>query len=245
MENSGYIRIVDTMADFFRTNALNSVEFDDGKVFANSSKAFRVSYNEQKKLVTLSVADVLENGLSQFSVLSSWIFDENSNEKDVRSISNDFEESIMSALGQKKTVDRRVDMPQANKDGDRTPEALAQKLLAVFPPLKNDYAEHIEKYNEFYYDEFFTEKVVPEICKFLDTSDKKKISKLVTMLDEMYVDGTPDTSATVAYTILGGVGAIDKKYQDILAPFIDECKYLKLVMPTVYKLAAKDYKKRK
>lgn len=246
MENTSYKKIVEKLTPFFGSVNLKKVESDDGEIFINDSKAVKIAYNETKGLVTLSVADVVEKGTGDFSVLSSWLFDDNSNDKDINSIANDFEDSVRGVLGCREAAPKRsIGMPKSSAGDSKTPEDVAQKILSVFPSLKNVYTEHMLENNEFYYVEFFENCVVPEICKLLDAGDKKKISKFLASLNEMYIDGTQETTAVIAYTLLGGVGAVDSKYKDILNTYIADFQYLKLVMPHVFALAEMDAKKNK
>ncbi len=246
MDNTAYTKIAQKLTPFFETLKFNKVDSDEGEVFVNDAKAFKITYDEAKKQVTLSVADVLEKGIGSFSAMSSWLFDETSTDRDVNSIANDFEESARRVLGCKTNINGNgVEMPRASSGDSKTPNDIAQKLLAVFPDLKNEYATHITENNEFYYVEFFEEQAVPAICKLLDTGDKKKISKFIAALNELYVEGSKETTAIVAYTLLGGVAVADEKYEKLIFDYIAEYQYLKIVMPHVVKLVKKDVKKKK
>lgn len=245
MSNSTYTKIAVKLTPFFETLNFKKVDSDEGDVFVNDSKAFKISYDEDKKQVSLSVADVLEKGIGSFASMSSWLFDDDSTDRDVASIANDFEESARRVLGCKVNVNSNgVEMPRASSGDSKTPNDIAQKLLAVFPDLKNEYANHITDNNEFYYVEFFEEKAVPAICSLLDTGDRKKISKFIAALNELYVEGSKETTAIVAYTLLGGVAAVDEKYHQIITDYVEEYQYLKIVMPHVIKLTKKDAKKK-
>lgn len=240
MEKSiAYKKIIEKLSPLFDTAKLKRVESDDGDIYVGELKAVKVRFEEDKKQFVLSCADASEDGVGEFSPMSSWLFPEDAGERDISSIANDFEDSCRALFGYKTNNVQKIDLPRASSNGNKNPEALAQRFLAVFPGLKEEYAEHMQLNNEFFYVEFFEDKAVPEVCKLLDTGDKKKISKFMTMLNEMYIDGTKETTALVAYTILGGVGAKDKKYKEILDSYIGEFQYLKLVMPYVYKLAEK------
>lgn len=246
MDTVTYKKIAVKLTGFFNSLNFNKIESDEGEIFANDVKAFKISYDVAKKQVSLGVADVLDNGVGSFTVMSSWLFDESSNDRDVNSIANDFEDSVRNVLGCKVNIGANgVELPRASAGDMKTPNDIAQKLLAVFPDLKNDYSAHISENNDFYYLEFFETKAVPAICTLLDTGDKKKISKFIASLNELYVEGSKETTAIVAYTLLGGAGAVDEKYKCIIMEYIANHQYLNIVMPHVFKLTEKEKKNKK
>ena len=166
----------------------------EGDIFKNDQNAVKIEYNEATKQFELLLATVTDGAVSDFSVISSWLFDETQNEKDALAVGVDFADTLRGKLGLKKergTV--AAQLPVAEKNDSATILALTQKLLAVFPQYKDAYKASVEKYGKFLYLDFYTENFVPAAAALIDSGNKKQIQKLFDMLAEMYVSGNSET----------------------------------------------------
>lgn len=170
----------------------------DGDIFKNEKKAVKVSFNEEAKMWELFVADVTEDTVGEFSLLASWLFEDDQTERDAAAVGVDFADTLRSALGLKKNVTKtagQIALPTTEKGDAVTVSTLIQKLLATFPEFKEEYKESVAKYGKFLSVEFFTTRFAPAIKQMLanQKGNKKAVKKLFDMLKDLYVEG--DTEA--------------------------------------------------
>ncbi len=166
----------------------------EGDIFKNEQNAVKIEYSEETKQFKLLLADIADGAVSEFAVISSWLFDETQNERDALAVGVDFADTLRGKLGLKKergTV--AAQLPVAEKNDNATILAFTQKLLAVFPQYKDAYKANVEKYGRFLYLDFYVENFVPAVAALIDSGNKKQIKKLFDMLAEMYVSGNSET----------------------------------------------------
>ena len=169
------------------------VKTDEG-VYKNDKKAVRIEYDENAKMYRLFMADIEEGEEVEYSEITSWLFDDTQNAKDAASVGMDFSETIREKLGVKikKETSAQIDMPTFTKDGAFNVTALAKKVLDLFPALKDPYKEHISKYGNFLYIEFFAEYLVPELKKIYKENNKKNVKKVTDVVQSAYTLGDKD-----------------------------------------------------
>ena len=131
-------------------------------------------------------------------------------EKDIRSTANDIIEALQENFGIKAQQRQNTKMPvpvsrtQA-KSGvmSYNPLTLANRLLAVYPELKEIYKQSIEDYGEFLAEDFFINHANKLIIETINKSDPQKMKKLFGTFNEVFEDGTNETQGVIAVTILG------------------------------------------
>ncbi len=166
---------------------------EDG-VYKNETKAVKVCFDEEAKQFALWVSDVENGNDGQYTLLTSWLFEDDQTERDAAAVGVDFADTLRANLGLKKTATKtagQIALPTTEKGDAVTVSTLIQKLLAVFPEFKEDYKESVAKYGKFLSVDFFTTKFAPAIKEMLsDTKgNKKAIKKLFDMLEDIYIEG--------------------------------------------------------
>lgn len=250
MNQQAYDRILSVVVPFTAQAGLMPFTLGEGETAApawkNDKKAFTVSYDETKKQFLLLTAPVSDGTVGEgWDPASSWLFDETGTERDATSIGNDFVDTMRDQLSLKeKTRALSATGPAKTRAGEEvTIEGLAQKILAVYPTLKEPYAENVERYGEFLYAEFFSRYAAPAVRETLKKNDRKKCAKLFDLLSDAYCDGVQETRAAITVLILAGAVDGDEELKKVVAENCKEHEFLCLVMPTVYKEYAKLRKK--
>lgn len=173
-------------------------------------RAVKVVFDENDSQIKLMLCDCTQGVADgEWKASSSWYFDDNSDDRDVKSISNDFQDTLKEALNIK---NRKVNMSalSAAKNGTGI-EAFTAKFLAAYPMYKDAYVEMNEKYGTFLADEFFTKYGREKLFEVLDTGAKKPITKFVNIMNEFYEEGTPEVRSIIGATILAGLVDYDGK----------------------------------
>ncbi len=214
----------------------------DEEIFKNDQKAVKIEYNDAAKQFILMIANVSDGEVGEFSAASSWLFDENQNERDAAAVGVDFADTLRTLLGLKKErAAANVDLPVAEKSDTATISALTQKLLATFPQFKEPYKSSVQKHNKFLYLDFFAENFVPAIKQLMETGTKKQNKKLFDMLSEMYNIGNGETTDAVVAIICAVIYNDEKKAQ-IFAEYTNENKHMKTAVREFTKILSKNTK---
>ncbi len=179
----------------------------DECVYVNAKHAFRISYDADRHVYNLDMAKLVEGGEAEFYNVSSYLFDDSSDERDARSVGGDFLDCLNNELGIQRSASlRKRDVALPSKSsGEGTPgiEAFANRILTLFPEYKDKYKDDVAKYNGFMFDNFFS-IVGPEIIlRTIDTDNKKHFTKIVNTLDDFYVEGDNDVQSTIMYSVIG------------------------------------------
>ena len=233
MERAFYKTVTDKVDELLTANGFTRNTEGDIEYYTNADYAVRIEYNEESKLLELKNAPLQEGESSDFKVMSSWLLDENSDDRDKNSIANDFVDSLSELIGIKtSTVVSRnnVDLPSKKSKADTIDiETMAARFLSLFPSHKDDYKDNVAKYSEFLYDKFFGEYAVAEFKRSLKEDDKKLITKMLDWLAECYIKGDEAVVNTVMYTVIGGSLADDEKLEKTFNSYVeaDKYKYLK------------------
>lgn len=204
LDNRYYNSVIEEMQPFFDEHDFKACE--DGS-FANDTRAAKIDYNEERQMYILSVADVSDGSVGEYSELSSWLFDDSQNAKDAVAVGVDFTATLRENMGIK--IKRKpvtdVDLPTAQKSGALTVAGFTKKVLDVFPQYKDDYKEHVAKYGNFLYMDFYSETLVPQIKNILSENAKKTVKKLYELLELGYVQGDRDTVNIVVASLAAAV----------------------------------------
>lgn len=197
MDNRYYENVIEEMKPFLDENEFK----ENGEIFSNGKKAFKVEYSEEKQTYSLNVADVdAESGdIGEFSTINSWLFDDTQNAKDANSVGIDFTASLRKELGIKnvRKFNGEIDLPSASKGNVVNISGFTKKMLDVFPTLKDKYKDHVAVYGNFLYLNFFGEHLVPLLRSPLETYSKKSVKKIYDVLEDFYVKGDKDTVNTI------------------------------------------------
>lgn len=195
MDNRYFENVIKELEPFFAENGITE---KDG-VFVNENKAISINYDEQRQMYTLSVADITEGNIGEYSEINSWLFDDSQNAKDAASVGIDFANSLRKEFGIKHTrlANANVELPTAVKGDVMNISGFAKKMLDIFPALKDEYKNHIAVYGNFLYLNFFGEFLVPRLVRLFEEGTKKQIKKFYDVAEDAYVKGDKDTVNTL------------------------------------------------
>ena len=222
LDNRFYDVIIAEMSPFFEENGFKA----DGESFKNAAKSLKIEYDEQKQVYNLLCAD-LDNGTeSEFSVLSSYLFDETQNKNDAVSVAIDFVDTARKALNIKaKRKAVSAELPVASQNGAVTVNTLTTKLLANYPALKETYKAEVSAKGKYLYLDFCTKFVVPEVRATLDSKNKKAIKKLVDMFVGIFTSGDREATNLTVAILAAAIGKDGDRFAAATA-HMDECQPL-------------------
>ncbi len=214
MDNKFLDCVIKEMSQFFSENSI--VEKDG--VFLHEKKAISVNYNEDRKMFTLSVADIDEEGvIGEYKEINAWLFDETHTERDATSVGIDFVHSLRKEFGIKtsKTINSIIDLPSASTDGNINISSFTKKILDVFPALKDEYKNHISVYGNFLYLNFFGEHLRPRLIRLFEEGTKKQIKKFYDVIEKAYAKGDRDTVNTTVIILVAAAYNNEKVTNEI------------------------------
>ena len=190
LDNKYFEIILKELSTFFADNGFKKSE--DG--FKSDKLAVKIEYNEEKHLFNLLTAN-LENETLEYSIASSYLFDDSSNEEDAVAVGIDFLNTLRDISGIKAkrvTGADQIDLP-TNK-GCSDVSGFTKKVLDVFPQLKEEYKQSVAEHGKFLYMNFFAVNLVPLIKSTIKDGNKKQVKKLFDLIEQGFINGDKDTS---------------------------------------------------
>lgn len=201
MSKNYFDAVCQRIMESVKADKFKSLKSDDKKVLLQGEEeTYEISYNEKNKRISL--IKVLPEGNKQ---LSSWLLDEEgTTQKDIKMISEDFLESIGTKV---KTVNRNSGKKNTNEESNVTGLFFANRMVNIFPDIKQ--AIYIEKecYSEFRAVKFTREIILPRVNELLrnEKSSSALIKKLGKLLSDLYSNGTKDVRSIITMVILNYV----------------------------------------
>ena len=173
-------------------------------MFVAEDVAYSLLYDVKRQRFELRSTTLKEGEPGTWRSLSLWLFDEKEGTRaDAESILGDFLEVVQ---GPKRVA--VVQQKRRNKDGDRTVDPLffCNRLVNIFPELKDELNQEKITYGQVRYTTFLKEHVVGR-CEDLANRypDSDPMKKLCALLDDMYKNGDLDTRSLVTITLLNGL----------------------------------------
>lgn len=210
LENRYYDVVIGEMSAFLEENGF--VLSDD--CYKNATKALKVEYDEAKQIYNLLLADVEDDKVSEYSVISAFLFDDSQNKNDAVSVGIDFVDSARKALGVKAKARTSVqaELPVANANGAATVGVLVTKLLAIYPALKETYKEEVAAKGKHLYLDFCTRFVVPEVRNTIEKGTKKNLKKLIDMFVDVFVSGDRAATTLVVAILAAAIGTDGERF---------------------------------
>lgn len=204
LDNRYYDSVIAEMQPFFEEHKFTARE--DGS-FLNDSRSVKIDYSEEKQMYLLSVAEVTDGTVGEYTQLSSWLFDDTQNAKDAGAVGVDFTATLRENMGIKikRAPITEVDLPTAQKSGAMTVAGFTKKVLDVFPQYKDAYKQHIADYGNFLYMEFYSNTLVPQIKAVLKEGAKKTVKKLFELLENGYLQGDKETVNIIVASVAAAV----------------------------------------
>lgn len=220
-------------AQGFKVNMPENSGKDASPVFEDGETAYIEIEKNNLKLRFISAGDLLEvaegDEDGEFKKIETNLFDlEAFDERDIKSLVNEINDTVVSSYGKKsaKAASKKAPVPvskKAAKNGDSAYDAytLANRLLALYPQLKEAYQENYQRYGEFLGEDFFVNHANEYILGTIKSYDKMSQKKLFKILTDIYQNGSSDTQDLVAVTILGEMNN-DKELLEKLREFTDD-----------------------
>ena len=180
-------------------------DYAEGKAvtFSTPEVAYCLRYhqkNQRFELCSTSLDDDGEPG--DWRSLSVWLFDENTGERsDAESILNDFLEVVRGPKRVAVVQQKR----KRGKDDDRVVDPLffMNRLVGVFPELKDELNEEKIVYGQVRFVTFTKQKVAPRCEQLMRTApDSEAATKLCALLDDMYKNGDLDLRSIITVALL-------------------------------------------
>ena len=158
-------------------------------------------------MITLERAALEEGQDVDFVELSGWLFDDNSDERDVKSIINDFTETLKSDFGVKKIINaQNVEIDhKAAKSENVTMDVFVARFLKFYPEYKDEYKNNVAQHGEFLYEMFFSSTGVKAVQGTLKDGTNKQKEKMMIMFEECYINGDEAVCSSIIYSIFAVV----------------------------------------
>lgn len=189
-----------------------NVEFKDNNI------SYVIFFDSNNKIFELRLHKIVENTREESYIsISKWLFDEESDTmKEADQIANDFCSSIQPE--EKKPRIREI----RKKDKDDNIDILffMNRIINIFPELKEKLQEEKSNYEVFRSVTFTKENINSVIDKFLSNNpDKARLKKLGNVLSDMYNNGNVDVRGLITIVILN---SIKEEYVDLIKENISE-----------------------
>lgn len=226
MDNRYIENVINEMKPLLDEQGFKSKEQN---IFENDAKIIKVDYDETRQMFLLLSAAKEDGKEAQFNEIASWLFDDSQNAKDAEAVGIDFTDTLRKDLGVKAARVNRtaeIELPTANKNGNNDVSSLTKKMLDIFPPLKNEYKNHIATYGNFLYLEFYGEYVVKDFKKMFKDGTQNQISKLYKVLKEVYVKGDKESINLVVATLAAAAYG-DKEIEERINEMFKDDKHFK------------------
>ena len=132
-------------------------------------------------------------------------------QRDIKSLCNEINETVNAHFGSadgqlSKAKKKPVPVSKAAaKSGSQSYDGntLANRLVAIYPHLKEPYRLNYEEYGEFLAEEFFDNYGTAAILGTIKSKNPQELKRLFKILNDIYENGSSDTQGIIAVTILG------------------------------------------
>ena len=165
----------------------------------NKNHTYEISNDIEKKIIVLK--EIQENSQS---VIASWLFDEEKlSQKDINLIVSDFTDIIAKNPNSKsKPAKKKKSQDESNITG----LYFANRMVNVFPEIKEDITREKENYSEFRSVTFSKNVILPKINTLLESnSNSEAIKKLAKLLSGLYQNATLDVRSIITMCILNNL----------------------------------------
>ena len=211
------------LAQEFSAPADYEVENGKAMVFTSGNLAYGVFYDLKTKRFDLKSTTMEEGKEPKWRSLSTWMFDpETDTTGEAESIANDFLETVEGP--------KRVQLVMQNKkkrnkkeDGtmDADPQFLFNRLMGVFPELRDEMNQERIRYGKIRSFTFAKEHVAPKVEKLAkEYPGSEPFEKMCAVLNDMYAHADMDARSVITMSILNEVD--DAAYENIREKLKDD-----------------------
>lgn len=222
------------------------VQDASGLIFTNGTYSYKIGHDEGRKLLTLDIAQVSEDGtIGEYENASTWLFENPESTEDAACAGLDFLDTLKGRLGirgVRTNSSGEVVLPKTDSNAPKNTDALCAKTLALFPQFKDYYKQHVSTYGQFLPVHFFRETLLQKTIEILEENNKKTVKKLLDFLSNQYIEGDRNVQNIVATVVLGGAVRGNKARYDRLEGYLADYEYLKPVVQNITPLLEKSKK---
>lgn len=191
-------------------------------LFTSENVAYSVVYYMEKTHMVLRTCTMTEDGPdNEWKTLATWMLDEDSTQRDVDSIANDFIEGVSGAVAIKRAKQVRQ-KKKKDDDGNADPKFLAKRFVAVFPELKEEIKYEEDGYFPFRGATFAKEKIAPKLVSYVRTATKPQLEKLMSIFNLQYNNGDIDTRSIITIVLLNSLD--DEQFNAVFEFLSDDLK---------------------
>ena len=220
MDNRYFDNVIKELTPFFEEKEIKAQ--DD--IFVSETKAVSVKYDDARQMYVLSVAEINEGNIGEFTEINSWLFDDTQTARDASSVGIDFANSLRKEFGVKHTRAANISLPTAVKGDVVNMAGFTKKMLDIFPALKDEYKDHIAVYGNFLYLNFFGEHLVSRLVRLFEEGTKKQIKKFYDVAEDAYVKGDRETVNTLV-AVLTAAAYKNEKATAAIKEMLDDNKH--------------------
>ncbi len=224
---------------------LNFAESEDG-IMLRDGFAIKIDYDQDASLINLKGAKVEEGEQLEFVTLSQYLFDGSHSSRDLKAVALDFEDTLRSELGEKKTVERkRVALPTRAAAGETpTIEAFTKGFLDIFPQYRDAYRDMLSEQGSFLYVTFYKTYGVEKMLELANgKGTDKQLGKYLTFLGKYYAEGDRYVVAVITSVIFAGAFYNNRNlFDEAIMPRLKDIKYLNTAAVNAIDFAAKNKK---
>jgi hypothetical protein len=245
MEKTVYQYIYDQVGKFLSEHGFKA-ETDGVDYFSDGTRAVCIEYDDAAGLLKLKSAQLEEGQSVVWHEMSSWLFSDKSDDRDKKSIANDYIDTLSKMLDVKNSSAGNVALPtKVAKGSTMNVDSFTARFLDIYASLKPIYKETVAESGEFMYDTFYKNHGVPAVKSTLTAGTKKQITKCFAFLDEAFIDGDNNVKSIVIYILMLGVFLDNAELREEMEHYLEKHKYLKSSTDSMLKIMASEKNRKK
>lgn len=169
-------------------------------LFVTEKKAVGIVWDAKKKQYVLQIGTVTDGKVDEnWRTLALWLFDpQTQDDKDAKSIANDFEDSLRQLNPKNAPVKRE---PVQSKKSKITLNGMVENFVKLYPQYQDRLDAHIEHYGQLLPDTFIDEVVAEYMMSMLTQKKNAFIKKLFEFLNNHYNNGDDDVRSAIMVTL--------------------------------------------
>lgn len=195
-----------------------------------------VEYDGDENKIKLLGSSEQNAKVEDCTQLSLWLLEPSvHDERDVKSIANDFAETMEGSFAKAKAKDlSKVKIPKAvsknqAKSGVASYDAqtLCNRFVMLYPEYKDDLKQNLLDYDELLAADFSEKFIAPKMLEVLNGGNEKEQKKFFMMLSDVYEDGLNEVQDLIAVVIMSKMDnkeeyleIADKYMSDYMKPTI-------------------------
>ncbi len=213
MDNKAFDLIADKMEaalsdqGFVRQKVEMDTSDEQIALYTSEGLAYSVLFDAEVKKYFLRSCPMTDDGPdNQWKNIAVWLFDpETDSTREAEGIAADFVETVEGPK-RKAIVQQQNKKKKKSDEGNVDPLFFCNRLVNVFPELKDEIRFEKEHYASFRGVTFAREKVVPKVLYLLNhPGEQQRKEKLFTILDDVYNVGDLDVRGIITMVILNSI----------------------------------------